>query len=102
MKFMKDRYMTRGIAENLEPALVLVLWQLITELVEEKEGQVDYLQVFDIIPDPNSVRGVVVEHHSEVPSYKAVHRLQVDNPIKAKIFVIDSEEYSTMMLSREY
>ena len=94
--------MTRGIANTLEPALVLVLWQLITELVEEKEGQVDYLQVFDIVPDPNSVRGIVVEHHSEVPLHKAVHRLQVTHPVKAKIFVIDDGEYSTMMLASEY
>ena len=94
--------MTRGIAQTLEPALVLVLWQLITELVEEKEGQVDYLQVFDIVPDPNSVRGVVVEHGSEVPFYKVVHRLEADNPVKAKVFVIDDGEHATMLLAEEY
>lgn len=43
-KFKNDRYVTRGIAENLNPLLVVLLWEMIDNLSIKQ----DYLQVFNL------------------------------------------------------
>ena len=93
----ENRYMTREIAENLPVEIAMLLWDLIDNLILEK----DYLQVFEI--NPIGVEVLEIVHKQEVPEYEASIYIQNDLiKDKLKIYVIDSIEYSTMMFSNEY
>ena len=95
--FDKDRYLTRGVSEEIPLEIQILLWSMIGGIKIKK----DYLQVFEIEPIKNSL--LKIEHRQEIPKYKKEH-VVVNTGInsKIKIFVIDDEEYSTMMLSSEY
>ncbi|WP_374789118.1 DUF960 family protein [Clostridium perfringens] len=97
----ESRYITRGANEKLDLRLQLILWSMIYKLNEEIK-ELDYLQVFKI---RKCEEGIVIEHSQEVPEYKekyvlALNAVEVNETIK--VFVIDDDEYSTMMLAEEY
>ena len=95
--FENDRYITRGIAEEVNAEMQMVLWSLIDELSVDK----DYLQIFEISSVGDGVVRVV--HKQEIPHYKKEYFLDMHStPSTYKIFVIDSGTYSTMMFSSEY
>ena len=95
-KFKNDRFITRGVAENLNPLLVMVLW----ELIDNMTIQQDYLQVFDLSEEKGKQK---IEHIQEVPEYKREYLITLDIPIfTGKVFVIDDETHSTMLLASEY
>lgn len=76
----------------------LLLWELIDDMEIEK----DYLQVF-ILRKKFGRKGLQeVEHTQENPPYKSIHRYYTHNPINAKIYVIDDNEHTTMLLAEEY
>lgn len=95
--FEKDRYLTRGVLEEIPLEIQILLWSMIVGIKIKK----DYLQVFEIEPIKNSL--LKIEHRQEIPKYKKEH-VVVNTGInsKVKIFVIDDGGYSTMMLSSEY
>lgn len=95
MLFENARYLTRGIDAEIPPGLQAFLWHCIDGLPEER----DYLQVFELEPLGEMQR---ITHSSEQPEYQMEYLLVSDAPITAKIYVIDSEEYSTMLLAEEY
>ncbi len=93
----ENRYMTREIAENITVEIAMLLWDLIDNLIIEK----DYLQIFEI--NPIGLGVVEIVHKQEVPEYKASIYIQNDLiKDKLRIYAIDSIEYSTMMFSNEY
>lgn len=97
----ESRYITRGANEKLDLRLQLILWSMIDKLNEEGK-ELDYLQVFNI---RKYEEGIVIEHSQEVPEYKEKYVLTSEDieieGIK-KVFVIDSGDYSTMLLAEEY
>ena len=95
--FNKERYLTRGVSNEIPLKIQMLLWSMIDELNVKK----DYLQVFEI--EPIDVNLLKIEHRQEVPKYKkeiVARNLGISS--KVKIFVIDDGEHSTMMLSSEY
>ncbi|WP_338631012.1 DUF960 family protein [Clostridium baratii] len=97
----ESRYITRGANEKLDLRLQLILWSMIDKLNEEGK-RLDYLQVFRI---RKCEEGVVIEHSQEAPEYKekyvlTLEDIEVEGDIK--VFVIDDDVYSTMMLAEEY
>lgn len=95
--FDKDRYLTRGVSNEVPFEIQLLLWSMIGEVTVKK----DYLQVFEIEPIKDNL--LRIEHRQEVPKYKKeiiVSNVGINS--KVKLFVIDAGEYSTMMLSEEY
>lgn len=94
-KFNNPRYCTKGISENVPIELQMILWSQIDLLEIEK----DYLQVFKLTVEDGKQ---VIEHHQEFPEYRKVSRFSSENPITTKIFVIDDETHSTMLLAEEY
>ena len=93
----ENRYMTREIDENIPVEIAILLWDLIDNLIIEK----DYLQIFEI--NPIGLGVVEIVHKQEVPKYEVSVYIQNDLiKDKLKIYVIDSIEYSTMMFSNEY
>ena len=101
--FKKDnRYVTRGVNDEVDIRLQLIMWSMIDKLKDEESVEVDYLQVFKIRKKDSKV---VINQSQEVPEYSCTYEIelediQIDDGIK--IYVIDSVEYSTMLLSSEY
>ena len=92
----KPRYLTRGVDAKIPLEIQLFLWNAIDCMPEPK----DYLQVFRL-SDVNGLQ--IIEHTSEQPEYQMQYILTtIEKPITAKIFVIDSVEYCTMLLAEEY
>ena len=94
--FTSPRYATRGVTTTVPLMLQIILWDLIDSMdVEEK----DYLQVFKLTTDGTTQR---ITHSQEQPPYERTLVFRTDNPITAKIFVIDDETHTTMLLAEEY
>ena len=68
-----------------------------------KAERLDYLQVFEFHVKENHIE---VEHRQEDPEYKKIHKIKKMESFlcldKIKIFVIDDNDHSTMLLSDEY
>ena len=92
----KPRYLTRGVDAEIPLNIQVFLWSCIDNMPEEK----DYLQVFNLL----NVNGLlVIRHTAEQPEFEMTYVLaEVENPVTAKIYVIDSVEYYTMLLAEEY
>ena len=102
--FKKDnRYVTRGVNEEVDIRLQLIMWSMIDKLNDEGNVELDYLQVFRIRKEG---KNIVISQSQEVPEYSCTSEIelddiQIDNEIK--VYVIDSgEEYSTMLFPSEY
>ena len=70
--------------------------------LNEEGKELDYLQVFKV---RKCKEGIVIEHSQEVPEYKEKYVIDLENIEvngNIKVFVIDDNEYSTMMLAEEY
>ena len=77
-------------------SLQYFMWQCIDELDVPK----DYLQVFKCTAYDGKQKLI---HIQEEPEYQREYLFNTDAPIFiGKIYVIDNEVYSTMMLSEEY
>lgn len=75
--------------------LQLFMWECIDRLPEEQ----DYLQVFKL----ENLNGVQrISHSSEQPEYHKEYLIPSDKPITKKVYIIDSDDYSTMLLAEEY
>ena len=102
--FKKDnRYVTRGVNEEVDIRLQLIMWSMSDKLNDEGNVELDYLQVFSIRKEGNKV---VINQSQEVPEYSSTYEIalediQLDDEIK--VYVIDSEEeFSTMAFPSEY
>lgn len=93
--FNNQRYFTRGIEAEIPLELQIFLWECIDRLPEPR----DYFQIFKLHP-VKIMQGIT--HSSEQPEYKMEYLIPLDKPITAKIYVIDSDDYSTMLLAEEY
>ena len=92
----KKRYLTRGIDETIPLELQLFMWNAIDNMPAPK----DYLQIFELT-QKDDVQYIL--HKSEQPEYEMKYIIPaVENAVNAKIYVIDSEEYCTMLLAEEY
>ncbi|MDE5582184.1 MAG: DUF960 domain-containing protein [Ruminococcus sp.] len=93
--FNNRRYLTRGIDAEIPFELQLFMWDCIDRLPEE----CDYFQVFEL----NDLGGMQrIIHFSEQPEYRMNYFIPTNKAVNAKVYVIDSEDYSTMLLANEY
>ena len=101
--FKKDnRYVTRGVNEEVDIRLQLMIWSMLDKLKDEGNVELDYLQVFRIRKEGKKI---VISQSQEVPEYSCTYEIelediQIDDEIK--LYVIDSGEYSTMLFPSEY
>ena len=93
--FNNPRYLTAGVAATIPDFLQLFMWQCIDRLPDDR----DYLQVFRLEPFGGMQQ---IQHTSEQPEYSMLYMLPTDEPVTAKLYVIDSETYCTMLLAEEY
>lgn len=95
--FDEQRYLTNGVKVDIPVVYIMLMWSLIDDLKETSE--VDYLQVFEFNVENKKQKLV---HSQEVPIYREEYEFDLLELLNFKIYVIDSGEYSTMMLSSEY
>lgn len=93
--FNNQRYLTKGVQVEIPLALQLFMWECIDRIPEPK----DYFQVFRL---ENSGGLQKITHFSEQPEYHKEYMIPTSNLIIAKVYIIDSDEYSTMLLAEEY
>ena len=94
--FNNQRYLTRGVEAEIPLALQLFMWNCIDRLPAER----DYFQVFRLEPMGETMQQI--RHESEQPEHHMTYLIPTDNPITAKVYVIDDEDHSTMLLASEY
>ena len=92
--FQNARYLTRGVQLEIPIELQLFMWSCIESVPEP-----DYLQIFRLESADTMQK---ITHEQEQPEYHKEYLLKSDNPITAKVYVIDSDDYSTMLLANEY
>ena len=101
--FKKDnRYVTRGVNEEVDIRIQLIIWSMIDKVKYEGDVELDYLQIFKIRKEGNKI---VINQSQEVPEYSFTHEIEVEDirmDYVIKLYVIDSEEYSTMLFPYEY
>ena len=101
--FKKDnRYVTRGVNEEVDVRLQLIMWSMIDKLKDEGNVELDYLQVFRIRKEGNKI---VISQSQEVPEYSCTYEIEIEDvqlDDEIKMYVIDSGEYSTMLFPSEY
>ena len=102
--FKKDnRYVTRGVNEEVDVRLQLIIWSMIDKLRGEGNVELDYLQIFKIRKDGNKI---VINQSQEVPEYSYTYEIelediQIDDEIK--LYVIDNGvEGSIILFPWEY
>ena len=89
--FKKDkRYVTRGVNEEVDVRLQLIMWSMIDKLKDEENVELDYLQVFRIRKEG---KNIVISQSQEVPEYSCTYEIelediQIDDEIK--LYVIDN------------
>ena len=94
--FNNQRYATSGINSELPLLTQIILWRLIDTMEVVRK---DYLQVFCLSADDGRQR---IIHEQEQPEYRKEYLFPSENPVTAKVFVIDDESHSTMLLAEEY
>ncbi|WP_379156137.1 DUF960 family protein [Paenibacillus sp. sgz5001063] len=102
--FDSQRYVTRGVNNELNPELQLLLWVLLDEQIQSNV-QMDYLQVFDLTTENEGSHMVQkIFHSQEQPKrIKSNSYPGVNTPLHGIIvWIIDSGEYVTMLLPSEY
>ena len=101
--FKKDnRYVTRGVNEEVDIRLQLIMWSMIDKLNDEGNVELDYLQVFKLRKEGNKI---VINQSQEVPEYSCTYEIEIEDiqiEDEIKVYVIDSGEYSTMLFPSEY
>ncbi|WP_346879062.1 DUF960 family protein [Clostridium sp. UBA7791] len=97
-----NRYVTRGVNEEVDIRLQLIIWFMLDKLKLEEKIELDYLQVFKLRKEGNKV---VINKSQEVPKYSCTYEIELEDiqiDDEVKIYVIDNGEYSTMLLPLEY
>ena len=101
--FKKDnRYVTRGVNEEVDIRLQLIMWSMIDKLKDEESVELDYLQVFKIRKEGEKI---VINQSQEVHEYSFTYEIEIEDiqiEGEIKVYVIDSGEYSTMLFPSEY
>ncbi|MCD8892246.1 DUF960 domain-containing protein [Staphylococcus nepalensis] len=102
-----NRYITRGIDNNLPIILQQQLWKLVAqrENKQSKEREaIDYFHVFQFNMHNNQL---YVKYKQERPAYVKTHKANVKQPINVnKVYIIREDDvdlsYYVMLLPEEY
>jgi hypothetical protein len=95
----QPKYITKLVQTEISIPLQLAIWDMISSIPCGK----DYLQIFKLHSDVKDGKKVqVIEHSQEVPPYNCNLSYFCEEPVTAKLYAIDSETYSTLLLAAEY
>lgn len=93
--FNNKHFITSGVNEKVPLLQQIAMWELIYNLPVDK----DYLQVFYLSAENGRQ---IIKHFQEEPEYTREYVFYTDTPVIEKVYVIDDETHSTMLLVSEY
>lgn len=93
--FNNQRYLTKGVQSEIPLELQLFMWECVNRMPEPK----NYFQVFRLESLDDFQK---ITHFSEQPEYRREYLIPTNKPITTKVYIIDSDTYSTMLLAEEY
>ena len=94
--FNNPKYLTKGVQDTIPIWLVRLMWFMVAAM---EVSQQDYLQVFRL---QKTERGQRIWHEQEQPPYLYQMDVPCTDAVDAKIFVINDNTHSTMLLAEEY
>ena len=102
--FKKDnRYVTKGVNDEVDIRLQVIMWSMIDKLKNEGNVEVDYLQIFKIRKEGNNI---VINQSQEVPEYLCTYEIEIEDiqiEGEIKVYVIDNGfEGSIILFPWEY
>ena len=101
----ENRYITRGVNEQIPKEIQVRCWQWIDEKVKKSEVTMDYLQIFEFNRDDQR-ETISIIHRQEEPFFIDHHEWRMNNDLAnfklKKLWVIDDQTYQTMLLPEEY
>ena len=101
-----NRYITRGISEQLSLDLQILLWNMVKE--RDNQPHTDYLHIFRLQDEDNNI--LSISHEQEQPAYKLEYHYtnyeKNQNALPKKVYVIREDDvdvfYYVMLLPEEY
>ena len=98
-----NRYITRGIANNLPNILQHQLWQLVSEREQEQtkdNTSVDYFHIFQFNKHRNQL---YIKHKQERPEYAKIHKANYSKAINInKVYIIREDDVDLSYMSCYY
>ena len=97
-----NRYVTRGVNDEVDIRIQMIIWSMIDNLKGKGNVELDYLQVFKLRKEGNKI---VINQSQEVPKYSCTYEIELEDvqlDDEIKVYVIDSGEYFTMLFPSEY
>lgn len=97
----ENRYITRGVYEQVPKEMQLRCWQLIDVKAKQEEVQIDYLQIFEFNRDDQR-RTITIIHRQEEPFFIDYHECRITDALAnfqiKKLWVIEDQTHQTMLL----
>lgn len=101
--FRGSRYVTKGVAENFPIELQAALFSAIEQMREKVCGQLDYLQIFEIVTEGNGQKKFLhIYHMQECPEAKLEYFIPTDVEVNGRAYMIDDVDHITLLLAEEY
>ena len=102
-----NRYITRGIDNNLPIILQQQLWKLVAQRENEQSKELEAIDYFHIFQFNMHNNQLYIKHQQERPAYVKTHKANVKQSIDInKVYIIKEDDvdlsYYIMLLPNEY
>ncbi|MGI2243926.1 DUF960 family protein [Staphylococcus cohnii] len=102
-----NRYITRGIDNNLPITLQKQVWQIVTQREQEQSKVNELLDYFHIFQFNTRHNQLYIKHKQERPEYVKIHKANYSKVINInKVYIIREDDvdlsYYVMLLPEEY
>ncbi|MFH4922533.1 DUF960 family protein [Staphylococcus cohnii] len=102
-----NRYITRGIDQNLPTTLQHQLWQLVAQRENEQSKELEAIDYFHFFQFNMHNNQLFVKHQQERPEYVKIHKANYSKVINInKVYIIREDDvdlsYYVMLLPNEY
>ena len=101
--FSESRYVTSDVADNFPIELQAALFSAIEQMREKVSGQLDYLQIFEIVTEVKGQKKFLhIYHMQECPEAKLEYFIPTDVEVNGRAYMIDDVDHITLLLAEEY
>ena len=102
-----NRYITRGIDNNLPIILQQQLWKLVAQRENEQSKELEAIDYFHIFQFNMHNDQLYIKHKQERPEYVKIHKANYSKAINMnKVYIIREDDvdlsYYVMLLPEEY
>lgn len=102
-----NRYITRGIVQNLSTASQHQLWQFVAQRENEQSKELEAIDYFHVFQFHVHNDQLYIKHKQERPEYVKIHKANYSKGINInKVYIIREDDvdlsYYVMLLPEEY